>query len=148
MMTGQLALILKDPWLPDNFDYTTMGEDERRVYNALYYHRGAEQAITIDDLAAEAFPFRPVSWRNRMTRRLLKQLTEDRKVAIATNCHGVYFVESADELLNYTANLTHRAMSILKRAASLRKISLPVYLGQLRAEFDNTEGEINGKSHI
>jgi hypothetical protein len=141
----QLALTLSEPWLPANFSYVALNEDERRVYNALYFHQGSEAAVTVHELAFEAFPFRPASSRERNTRDLLKQLTEQRKIGIATSCekpYGVFLICNAEELLTYTRNLNSRAMSMLRRAASLNKITLPVYLGQLSAALE--EGEHNG----
>jgi hypothetical protein len=131
---NQPAFHFHEPWLPANFDYLKLSDHERKVYNALYYHQGSQAAIQVTRLAQEAFYFRPQSVRERETRQIVKELTEDRKIAIATNCHkpyGVYLITDPDELLEYTANLTSRAMSMLRRAATLKKISLPVFLGQL-----------------
>jgi hypothetical protein len=137
-------LPLLEPWLPDNFDYLALADPERRVYNALYFHQGGAAAVKIEDLAMEAFPFRPASSRERNTRDILKYLTERKKVAIGSSCrkpYGIYLITDPDELLAYTQNLTARAMSMLTRAASLRKVSLPVYLGQLRADFEAEQCE-------
>lgn len=123
-----------EPWLPEQFDYLGLTEEQRRVYNALYFHQGSGAAVRVEELAFEAFPFRPQSTRERETRDVIKQLTEQKKVAIASSVHkpyGVYLIIEPDELLAYTANLTARALSMLTRAASLKKISLPVFLGQL-----------------
>lgn len=141
-----------EPWLPDNFNYLSLAEPERRVYNALYFHQGGAAAVKIEELAGEAFPFRPASSRERDTRDILKQLTEHKKVAIGSSCHkpyGVYLLTDPDELLAYTANLTARAMSMLRRAASLKKVSLPVFLGQLSAELSEMthhEGHEGGEN--
>lgn len=133
----QLAFNLKEPWLPAGFDYLKLAEDERRVYNALYFHQGHAKAVKVRELAFEAFPFRPAADRERVTRDLVKALTEDHKIAIATSVHkpyGVYFVTSPDELLDYCNSLTARIVSTARRIASLKKISLPAFLGQLSVE--------------
>jgi len=134
---SQLAFNLKEMWLPDNFDYLKMSEDERRVYNALYFHQGMNAAVTAEDLAFEAFPFKSKAARERITRNILKQLTEEKKIAIASSCRkpcGFYLVTNPEELLDYTKNLTARAMSMLRRAASLKKVNLATFLGQLALE--------------
>jgi len=133
----QLAFNLKEVWLPDNFDYLKLSDDERRVYNALYFHQGMNAAVKVPELASEAFPFKPQADRERVTRDILKQLTEGKKIAIASSCrkpYGFYLVTNPEELLDYTKNLTARAMSMLRRAASLKKVNLATFLGQLALE--------------
>lgn len=145
---NQLAFDIREPWLPDHFSLTALSEPELRVYEALYYHQGAASAVLIEQLAFEAFPFKPKSGRERETRDLLKTLTERHHIAIATSIRkprGAYLILEAEEIKTYTNNLIARGLSDFRRAAVLNKVSLPVFLGQLRLRLEeggNDRGEI------
>lgn len=145
MAMNQLAFHISEAWLPDNFKMWLLTEDELKVYEALHYHQGKDAAITIRELGYEAFPMRPfgaLTVRDRIIRDVLKQLTEKHKIAIGASCqkpYGVFLLCTPDELLGYVANLTARATSMLRRAASLKKVSLPAFLGQLRVDLESED---------
>lgn len=68
---------------------------------------------------------------------MVERVAGDHGVGVASTTEapfGVYLIETAQELDDYCANLQARGLSVLRRAALLKKVHLPELLGQLALE--------------
>ncbi len=108
--------------------FPEMHPDERRVWEALQVHRGRNAAITGDDLAlATGLPWREC-------RRILKILVEcyQKRIGGAPGSPPGYFlIESREELEDVCSRYRGQALSLLRREAILRRMSMDELCGQL-----------------
>ncbi len=59
----------------------------------------------------------------------------------SANGGGYYIAAAGSELANYLRRDERRALKILKRCATIKKISLPDYLGQMKLNMEGGENE-------
>jgi len=104
-------------------------EEEYRVLAVLKRCRGKKQAIGKRELA------KVLGMDERVVRRVIKALIEEHGIPVGSDYARGYFIVSAPEEVEETyETLKHHALSILKRAAVLKRISLKRLLGQLEVE--------------
>ena len=123
--------LFRPQWMPIGFDESKLPAEEKSLLRILKLHVGKQRAIKINFLS------HLTTVDERGVREMLKHFTEDHGLGIATSVgapYGVYLIETAEELDQYCANLQARGLSVLRRAAVLRKIHLPKLLGQLAME--------------
>ena len=117
-------------------DRPDMTPAEQAVWCALQRHLGRAQAVTVEQLAATT------GLSDRRVRRAVKALVEVHRIAIASSPHrpaGYCLPLTAEDVLETYRSLRGRALSILHRAAVLRRQSLPALLGQLALEIAEQE---------
>jgi len=125
-----------------------MGETERRgsILAALTGHIGEPNAIGMGELYELVYG---ESWNNRIndTRALRKAITHLREegvpvCSVAASYGGGYYLAAAgSELAGYLRRSERRALLILKRNATIKKISLPDYLGQMKLNMEGGHDE-------
>jgi len=136
MMSDQPDMFKQTPkWRPEGLDITKLNSEEGAVLSRLRFHEGLARAITVEEMSA------CLSMPDRKVRSVLKHLTEDHRIAIATAGTGCYLVQTAEELEGYLDNLKKRALSTLHRMAVLKRQHLPELLGQLSMEAGVQERE-------
>ena len=112
------------------------------ILGALTGHIGEPHAIGMGELYELVYG---EPWSNRIndTRILRKAITDLREegkpiCSVASHSGGGYYLAAAgSELAGYLRSSERRALKILKRNATIKKISLPDYLGQMKL---NVEG--------
>jgi len=125
-----------------------MGEPERRgtILAELASHIGEPNAIGMGELYELVYG---EQWSNRIndTRALRKVITDLRGegvpiCSVAASYGGGYFLAAAgSELAGYLRKSERRALKILKRNATIKKISLPDYLGQMKLNMEGGHDE-------
>lgn len=123
--------LFRPQWMPAGFDAAALPAEEKTLLAILKLHVGRARAIKVSFLSHLS------GAGERGVREMLKHLTEDHGVGIASTTEapfGVYLIETADELNDYCDNLQSRGLSVLRRAAVLKKLHLPELLGQLALE--------------
>ena len=108
-----------------------------RLYGELTSHIGEANAIGMAELHETVFD-RP--WHNRINdTRDLRHLITDLRAEGVPICSttsqdggGYYLAAAGSELVDYIRRAERRALSILKRNARIKKITLPNYLGQIK----------------
>jgi len=104
-------------------------EEEFSVFAVLRRRKGKERAIGKKELA------KILGMDERMVRRVIKALIEEHGVPVGSDYVRGYFIVAAPEEVEETyQTLKNHALSILKRAAVLKRISLKRLLGQLEVE--------------
>lgn len=117
-----------------------------QILGALTSHIGEPHAIGMGELYELVYG---ESWRNRIndTRILRKAITDLREegipiCSVASHSGGGYYLAAAgSELAGYLRSSERRALKILKRNATIKKISLPDYLGQMKLNMEGGENE-------
>lgn len=96
-----------------------------KLLNALAAHQGRATGIPAKELAAQlGVPMRQL-------RRLISKARED-GIAICGKPESGYFMPVTPEELHETcAFLEHRALSSLRKLSQMKRVALPVLLGQL-----------------
>jgi len=120
-----------------------MEQYKARILAKLTGHIGEFNAIGMAELYEAVFGG---TWSNRIndTRQLRTLVTElrDEGIAICSvssqDGGGYYLAAAGSELADYIRRDERRALRILKRLATIKKTSLPNYLGQIKI---NMEGE-------
>ena len=105
---------------------------EISILCVLDHHRGRENAISrknLVDKVNSAYPLFPVE--ERAVRKALKHLVERHGVWIGSWAKGYFVIESTEELERACAYYHGYAMSLLHVEAKLRRVALPVLIGQL-----------------
>lgn len=123
--------LFRPQWMPIAFDETTLPAEEKALLAILKLHVGRARAIKVGFLSHLS------GAGERGVRDMLKHLSEDHGIGVASTTEapfGVYLIETAQELDDYCANLQARGLSVLRRAALLKKVHLPELLGQLALE--------------
>lgn len=123
--------LFRPQWMPIGFDESKLPQEEKNLLAILKLHVGKARAIKVSFLSH----FSAIG--ERGVREMLKHFTEEHGLGIATSIgepYGVYLIETAEELDEYCANLQARGLSVLRRAAVLKKTHLPALLGQLAME--------------
>lgn len=103
--------------------------------------RGRANGVTVGDLAY-ALARRAqlgLTWaasaaKHRKVREAVEALRRDGHPICATPEHGYYLAETEAELSETIAFLRSRAMTSLTQIARLRRVSLPVLMGQMQIE--------------
>lgn len=98
------------------FELSALPERERQVYQALKFHRGAENAILQSHLAHK------LSMSRREVGSLVQSLIINYGVAIASNCgkrSGYYLIETDHECKLAATNLMNRAEWLVARLHAL-----------------------------
>jgi biotin operon repressor len=95
------------------------------LLNALASHQGRDKGIAADRLA-EQLQVPP-----RRLRKLISEARED-GIAICGKPASGYFMPTTPEELQETCSfLEHRAMHSLRKLSRMKKVALPILLGQL-----------------
>jgi len=105
--------------------------EERSILAVLQNCRGQKLAIRVPDLADR------VGMDDRTVRKVVKHLVEFHHLSIGStpsNTPGYYMIMTAEEAWEVFKSLRRRALSILRRASVIRKMTLPKLLGQLQFE--------------
>ena len=110
-----------------------------KVYMVMLKHVGPEKKIGMGELYQEVFGEK---WTHRIndTRKIRDLITEMRRdgqpvMSDSSSTNGGYWIAaSASEINNWCNREKGRALSMLKRIASIKKVSLPDYIGQLHLE--------------
>lgn len=95
------------------------------LLNALARHQGRESGINARDLAAQLDV--PV----RQLRKLISAAREEGFAICGLPSTGYYMAQTPEELEASCAFLEHRAMHSLRKLSRMKKVALPVLLGQL-----------------
>jgi hypothetical protein len=106
--------------------------------------RGKAEGVSVRSLAIKISQAKVASgapgwasWNDaaqRQVRKAVEALRREGKPICATPEGGYYLAETADELSETIAFLRARAMTSLTQIARLRRVSLPVLMGQLQIE--------------
>lgn len=114
---------------------TDYSEQELLVLGMLRHRRRAN-ALGMPQLAA------CVGCSSRRVQQLVKGLIEYHAEPIgslsASGQHGYFWIEEPEDLDKAEANLRHRALSVLRRLAKLKRATPAEVLGQLQLELDAT----------
>lgn len=113
------------------FLFLDMTPDEKRVWGILQGHAGRASAITGEELAKQA----DLPW--RWCREVMKSLIETHHCRIGSapgRPPGYFIIETPEEAEATYETLKGQALSTLKRAAVIRKVSLRELFGQLQME--------------
>ena len=102
------------------------------VLLALENHVGADLGISAERLVHEICGPDAGKGAERFLRRVLEELRCDGHHICGTPAEGYYIAATDDELLKTCEFLFGRAMTSLKQAAAMRRVSLPDLRGQLR----------------
>ncbi len=86
----------------------------------------------------------PTASSTRKVREAVEALRRDGRPICATPEDGYYLAESEAELSQTIAFLRSRAMTSLAQIAQLRRVSLPVLMGQLQIELADAEAKRGG----
>jgi len=111
--------------------FSEMPPDEQRVWRALQAHAGRASAITGEALAEGT----GLPWRE--CRQVMKDLIEIHHKRIGSSPSrpaGYYIIETPDEEEATYQTLKGQAISTLKRASVIRRVSLREIFGQLALE--------------
>ena len=110
-----------------------------KIYMVMMQHVGPDKKIGMGELYSEVFD-RPWDHRINDTRKLRDLVTEMRAqgqpvMSDSSHTNGGYWIAaSASEVNAWCERSKIKALSILKRLASVKKISLPEFLGQMQLE--------------
>lgn len=116
---------------PDLFDRPRLSAEEFEIKSVLRRHRGKKQAIRVDVLAAI------VRMPNVKVREIVRALIVTHGVPIGSSVappSGYYWIADREETEENYQKLRHRGISVLQRAACLRKIGLRELLRELQTE--------------
>jgi len=103
--------------------------EEGLVLSKILHHKGKQNSVSRMELSLLT------GLDDRTIRQAIKDLIEEHGQPIGSNyAGGYYMIADREELKKTYETLRGHALSILKRAAKLRKISLPELLGQLTLE--------------
>lgn len=95
------------------------------LLNALSKHQGADNGISAHHLAEQ------LQTPMRQLRKLVSELREDGIAICGRPSTGYFMPVTAEELQETCAFLEHRAMHSLRKLSRMKKVALPVLLGQL-----------------
>lgn len=115
-----------------------------KLYMVLLQHVGPDKKIGMGELYEKVFG---MPWKHRIndTKALRKLITEMRRegqpvMSDSSSTNGGYWIAaSASEINAYCEHTKKRALSILKRISTLKKVSLPEYLGQLQLDLGTND---------
>lgn len=96
-----------------------------QLLNALSRHQGRGSGIAADDLA------RQLDVPPRRLRKLISEAREDGQAICGTPNDGYFMPATAEELQQSCDFLEARAMHSLRKLSRMKKVALPVLLGQL-----------------
>ena len=99
--------------------------DMARLINALAPHQGAENGISAVRLACR------LGVTTRQLRKLITAAREDGVAVCGRPATGYFMPVTAEELNRTCAFLESRAMHSLRSLSRMRRVALPVLLGQL-----------------
>jgi len=103
--------------------------EEHKVLEVLKRRKGKKNAIGKRRLSEI------LEMDERVVRKVIKELIEKHGVPIGSDySHGYYIVSEPEEVEETYNTLKSHALSILKRAATLKRTSLKRLLGQLEVE--------------
>lgn len=111
-----------------------------RLYMVMMQHVGPSKKIGMGELFELVFPGETWTHRINDTRRLRDLVTEMRRdgqpvMSDSSATNGGYWIAASSSEVNEWCNrMTAKALSILKRISSIKKVSLPDYVGQLHLD--------------
>jgi biotin operon repressor len=112
-------------------DDVRLSSTERRILTMISYARGKENAISRTRIAQE------LKLGDRIVRRTIKHLIEELRYPICSCYDGGYFIPERPEEVNETyARLRSHGISILVRAAAVKRCSLKRLLNKIIKETD------------
>lgn len=114
-----------------------------KTYKILKKHKGRENAIDMGELYYKVFE---KQYKDKITdtRYLRKVITELRKkgypvlASMTGGKTGYYIANSAEEIKEFIQLMEKRALKSLSLISKIKRISLPVYLGQLYLQLRNS----------
>ena len=110
-------------------DDIRFSEAERKIINILHQAQGKENAISRQQICADT------QLGDRIVRRIIKRLIEQMGYPICSSYDGGYFIPERPEEVNETyAKLRSHGLSILTRAAAVKRWSLKRLLGKIIKE--------------
>lgn len=121
-MAQQLSL------MSDLFRSSDLTPEERRVWSVLQYRTGAVNAITKERLSES------VGMHERAVREAIKALVEVRRKPIGSTPStppGYFVIDHPDEARRVCKRYRGQALSLLRREAAIRRMSMDELLGQL-----------------
>lgn len=95
------------------------------LLNALSRHQGRDRGISARDLAAE------LDVPPRQLRKLVSAAREEGIAICGKPASGYFMAVTPEELQETCAFLEHRALHSLRKLSRMKRVSLPVLLGQL-----------------
>lgn len=112
-----------------------------RLYMVMLQHVGPDKKIGMGELFETVFE-RP--WKHRINdtrqiRMLIDQMKQDGQAVMSSTSStngGYWIAASASELTAFEEKDKKRAVKILSRLSSMRKTSLPDYIGQMKLELE------------
>ena len=119
----------------DLFDHAGLSPEEFEVKHVLRRHQGKEQAIRVDVLAAI------VKMPSVKVRETVRELIVTHGIPIGSSVAqpaGYYWIVDREETEENYQKLRHRGISVLQRAACLRRIGLKELLRELQTELWET----------
>lgn len=114
-----------------NFELTN---EERHVLSLL--KKGRANAVSVRDLAVKT------GLGGVAVRQIVRRLIMERLILIGSAVSpppGYFIPETPDEAVIATKSMVHRGISILARAAKMRRESIELVFNQGRLEFEETE---------
>lgn len=110
-----------------------------KLYGVMMQHIGPDKRIGMGELFEDVIG-EPWSHRINDTKLIRKLVTEMRReghpvMSDTSSSHGGYWLAaSASEINNWCNQSKNRALDILQRISTIKKISLPEFLGQMQIE--------------
>ena len=117
----------------DLFDPLTMDSDELTVWGIIRGHVGLESAVSVGAIS-ERSGVPP-----RQVRDIVKGLIERHRVRIGSSLvqpSGYYIIETMEEAERNEVTLRRLGLSILTRAAVLKRLTVAEYMRELQTEMD------------
>ena len=117
----------------DLFDALDMDSDELSVYGIIRVRAGRERAVSVEEIS------RLSGVAPRQVRDIVKGLIERHRVRIGSALKkpaGYYMIETREEAEQNELTLRRLGLSVLSRAAAIRKLTVREYVRQLQTELE------------
>lgn len=121
------------PGQMDLFDALEMDSDEISVYGIIRRHSGRDHAVSVEEIS------RLSGVAPRQVRDIVKGLIERHRVRIGSALKkpaGYYMIETREEAEQNELTLRRLGLSVLSRAAAIRKLTVREYMRRLQTELE------------
>ncbi len=121
------------PGQMDLFDALEMDSDEISVYGIIRRHAGRDHAVSVEEIS------RLSGVAPRQVRDIVKGLIERHRVRIGSALKkpaGYYMIETREEAEQNELTLRRLGLSVLSRAAAIRKLTVREYMRRLQTELE------------
>ncbi len=128
-----LGAMVTDMQLDMNLD---LDRDEQAVMKILRKHRGRQSAVKVDRIV------QLTGINERQVRDIVRHLIHEHRAPVGSSTqkpYGYYWIVSGEEAEATVKALERRGISVLTRAADIKRITLPELLGQLKLELEDDE---------